>query len=60
MIIHEVEQNTLTQKQLKELLNYCPNTGIFTWIISPSKRFKAGDIARSSRKGYIDIRIICR
>lgn len=48
----------LTQERLKQLLDYYPETGLFTWKIANSKRTHAGDIAGSpSKKGYILIGI---
>ena len=52
----------ITQKRLKELLNYNPNTGIFTHLISKNNGVSVGDIAGcvhpcSSGKKYITIKI---
>jgi hypothetical protein len=41
----------ITQSELKELLNYNPDTGEFIWIKANSPRIKIGDIA-----GYNDSR----
>lgn len=46
----------LTQKRLKELLDYNPNTGQFTWTNPPSFRMKSGDKAGTKMTaGYTKI-----
>jgi hypothetical protein len=48
----------ITQEELKELLNYNPETGIFTWKVSPARQVFFGDIAGTKRKdGYIQIKV---
>ena len=48
----------LAQKELKELLHYNPETGLFTRKVSLSNRVKIGDIAGSiNSSGYIAIRV---
>lgn len=48
----------LTQERLKEILNYNPDTGIFTWLVSTGRRVKVGEIAGSfNANGYWKIQI---
>ncbi len=47
----------LTQERLKELLHYNPETGIFTWKISPRANVKSGNVAGYSAHGHIQITI---
>lgn len=47
-----------TQKELKEILDYNSNTGIFIWKTKPSRQIKKGQIAGSDHhSGYIFITI---
>jgi len=46
----------ITQEQLKELFHYCPETGLFTRLITTGARGKKGNIAGSiNKKGYVAI-----
>ena len=48
----------LTQEVLKKHLHCDPETGIFTWLVSPARGVFVGDVAGSGNgEGYIRIRI---
>jgi hypothetical protein len=47
----------IDQEGLKRLLHYNPATGVFTWLVSPSRNVKAGDIAGTDKEGYTLIRL---
>ena len=49
----------LTQKRLKEVLDYYLETGIFRWKVNKSSNIKAGNVAGcfNSSNGYIQIKI---
>jgi hypothetical protein len=48
----------LTQERLKEILHYCPETGVFTRKIASCNRVKTGDVAGSmDGRGYLGIYI---
>ena len=48
----------LTFKRLHELLHYCSDTGVFTWVKRPSNRIKIGQVAGCINvDGYVTIRI---
>jgi len=48
----------LTQKRLKELLHYSPETGVFTWLVNRKGTASAGVIAGYlNKKGYIRISV---
>lgn len=49
----------ITAERLRQLLKYCPETGIFHWINRPSARVHGGTVAgtKSKKDGYIRIKI---
>ena len=46
----------ITQERLKELLHYCPETGVFTHI-KPRKGIRVGEIAGTKSSLYVVLRI---
>ncbi len=51
-------KSELTQKKLKELLHYDPETGIFTWKVRAANRIRSGDVSgHKNKKSYIVIGI---
>jgi hypothetical protein len=56
--IFERDFKMITQAELKELLNYDVDTGIFTWKIKYCRKVKVGSVVGSPDKdGYIRVRI---
>lgn len=52
------QNSTLTQERLREVLKYCPATGLFSWNMTIASRAKAGEIAGTNNgAGYTKIRI---
>ena len=50
--------STLTQNRVKDILNYDPISGIFTWKVNVSSTGRAGNVAGSANKaGYLLIRV---
>lgn len=55
-----MEMNVLSQAQLKELLHYCPDTGVFTHIKARSG-IKTGAVAGCKRAdGYVTVSVLGR
>ena len=47
----------LTQEELKKVLRYEPETGLFYWLVCASKRVRIGDIAGNKHFNYIRINV---
>lgn len=53
-----MSKSNITAEELQKILQYNPETGAFTWAISPSRAVKAGDAAGViDKKGYRTIGI---
>jgi hypothetical protein len=46
-----------TVERLRELLDYDPLTGVFIWLVSPSRNTPAGSVAGANSEGYRLIRV---
>jgi hypothetical protein len=47
----------ITHEELKKVLSYDPNTGLFVWLRITGNRAKVGSIAGANSKGYVVITI---
>lgn len=49
-------QQTLTQSRAQQLLDYCPDSGLFTRKVALSNSVKVGDVAGTvNGKGYVEL-----
>jgi hypothetical protein len=45
----------ITQEELKRVLHYDPDTGVFTRRVTLSSKAKAGDIVGTNMRGYLQV-----
>ena len=45
----------VNQKRLKELLTYCPKSGVFTWNVTRGKAKKGNEAGHKNKIGYVEI-----
>lgn len=51
-------KSDLTAQRLREVLHYCPDTGVFTWLVRVAYRINVGRAAGSiNAHGYTHIRL---